>query len=440
MTLAERLRPQGFFWRVAAILLCAVALSLAIGAVFVHADRAQLQVELVASHAANRIADAERMLAMAEVNSAPAIVKALVTAGVRSDTEAAVPVDANSYPALREHFTATLVQRLGAETVVATAVVGDGASRVRFVARLRNAQGGHRQWSALEQLDRPVPPPRFLLPSLIALLLAMSAAALLAVRWATQPLSALAAAARALGTPDEGGPLSEQGPVEVRQAAHAFNEMRQRITAMVDEKTRMLAAISHDLRAPITRMRLRLEMLADGEARDKLITDLDELRRLTDEALEFLRGTARGEVIAPCDLARLVGAIAQEASEAGHAVAVTGAERLVLQARSGALRRCIQNLVGNALKHAGHAEVEIAERQGSAWIWVRDRGLGMSPAELARAFEPFFRGDPARGHAAGFGLGLPIARAIAREHGGDVTLRSRSGGGVEVELRLPVAH
>ena len=428
--------PQGLFWRLAAILFGALALALAITAQFVDAERAQLQRELIASHAAGRLAEAARMLAAVDAAAQPALTAALAAAGVQFDRDA--PAAAPRDTVLHEAFAAALAWRLGSASLVDTAVAADGAGRVRFSAQLRAPAGNAGWWSIEEGFDRALPPPRFVLPSLVALLLAVGAAALLAVRWVTQPLSALATAARTLGTAAERGPLPERGPAEVRQAARAFNDMRRRIGAMVDEKTRMLAAISHDLRAPIARMRLRVEMLDDAEARTKLVGDLDELRRLTDEALDFLRGAGGGEQVAPCDLAQLARALVWEAREAGQQVTLAEAGPILLAGRAGALRRCLQNLIGNAIKHTGSAEVELAAHDGAAWVWVRDRGAGLAPAEFEQAFEPFYRGDPARGHAAGFGLGLPIARAIARQHGGDVTLRARTGGGLEAELKLPL--
>jgi signal transduction histidine kinase len=437
MTL-RTLLPQGLFWRLATILLAAVALTLAITAQFIGSERAQMQRLQLANQAASRIADAERMFALTDAAARPALARALAATGVQLDGAVSAATADPSAASLHEGLAHALERRLDGTAVVATRIQTDGPARAQFVAELRTRQGEERSWSTDERLDLVLPPPRFLLPSLIALLLAVGGAALVAVRWVTQPLSALAAAARALGTAAVQDPLAERGPVEVRQAARAFNDMSARIGTMVDEKTRMLAAISHDMRAPITRMRLRVEMLADVQARARLVADLDELRRLTDEALEFLRGASAGEPVTRCDLARVAAAVVQDAREAGQEATLTGATELLLPGRAGALRRCVQNLVDNALKHAGAAEVELAARDGAAWLWVRDCGPGLTEAELGCAFEPFFRGNPARGHAAGFGLGLPIARAIAREHGGEVTLRARPGGGLEVELRLPV--
>jgi signal transduction histidine kinase len=220
-------------------------------------------------------------------------------------------------------------------------------------------------------------------------LLAVGRAALVAMRGLTRPLSGLATAARTLGTPAEGEALAEVGPAEVRQVARAFNDMRQRIGAMVDQKTRMLAAISHDLRAPITRMRLRVEPIEDAEARARLIADLEELHRLTDEALDFLRGTGGGEAAAPFDFVQLARAIVSEAREVGRDVVLVAPVSVVLMGRAGALRRCLQNLVDNAVRHAGSAEIELGTGDGAALLWMRDRGPGLAPDDLDRAFEPF---------------------------------------------------
>lgn len=430
--------PQGMFWRLAAILLGAVALAVAIAALFFGIERDHLRRDAIAQHAARRIVDAQRMLDHAAASDRRALAAAFAAAGVELDrawpAASAVAQDAE----LAAVFGAALRRRLDPGRVLAVAAAADDAARVRFAAQLRATDGAVHWWTLDAPHEPDPPPPHFLLPALVALLLAVGSAVLVAVRGLTRPLSALATAARTLGTPAEGEALAEVGPAEVRQVARAFNDMRQRIGAMVDEKTRMLAAISHDLRAPITRMRLRVELLEDAEARAKLIADLEELHRLTDEALDFLRGAGGGEVAAHFDLARLARAIVSEAREVGHDVVLVAPASVVLVGRAGALRRCLQNLVDNAVRHAGSAEIELGTGDGAARLWVRDRGPGLAPDDLDRAFEPFFRGDPARGHANGFGLGLPIARAIARQHGGEVTLRARPGGGLEAEVSLPL--
>jgi len=429
--------PRSLFGRLAVILLAAITLALAIAAQFLGMERGPMQGERLAGQAVQRIALAETVFAHADPAARPSVRQALAAAGLSLVAAADDPAPGARDETLGRIVARELRQRLRGIEVLAVEVHADDAGNARFVALLRSPAGEQRRWMTLEKPDRPLPPPRFLWPTLVALLVLVGVGALLAVRWVTRPLSALAAAARALGTGSVGPRLLERGPTEARQTARAFNDMSQRIGSMMDEKARMLAAISHDLRAPITRMRLRVEMMTDEVVRARLIRDLDELRRLTDEALEFLRGSVGGEPSRRCDLVQVAATVVQDARDAGGDVVLSGAASLWLQGRPGALRRCVQNLLDNALKHAGAAEIEVGRSGADAGLWVRDRGPGMSGEAFERAFEPFFRGDPARGHASGFGLGLPIARAIAREHGGELTLALRPGGGLVAWLRLP---
>lgn len=389
MRIVLRALPQGLFWRLAAILLGAVALVVAIAALFFGIERERLRRDESALNSAERIINAQRMLDHAAPQARRALAAALAAAGVELDH--AGPAAATAGDAkLTAAFDAGLRQRLDGGHVVGVTAAAEDATRVRFSAQLHAVDGAVHRWTVYESRERDLPPPHFLLPALVALLLAVGGLALVAVRWLTRPLSSLATAARKLGTPAEGQALAEVGPAEVRQVARAFNDMRQRISAMVDEKPRMLTAISEDLRAPITRMRRRVELFDDAEARARQIGDLDELRRLTDEALDFLRGTSGGRPVVSCDLARVARSIAQEAREVGRTVIVVGPASLPLDARAGAIRRCLQNLIGNALTHAGAAEVELALGGPDAWIWMRDRGPGMTDEDLRHAFEPFY--------------------------------------------------
>ncbi len=308
---------------------------------------------------------------------------------------------------------------------------------ISFVAQVRLGDG------ALVTFDSRQPAlsagwPHRLLLSLAILLAAVVAVSLLAVRWTTRPLAALAHAADDLGRSIDRSPLPESGPVEVARAARAFNTMQQRIADHVRERSATLAAMSHDLKTPLNRLRLRAELLSDGEAKRKISQDLDEMEAMVRATLEFMRGGESGEAPRPIDMTALLESIAQDARDSGGAASVEGAARSPYIGRPQSLKRCIGNLLDNALKYGQSASLQIEDTPGALIIRVRDRGSGIPDAQLERVFEPFFRLESSRSRdTGGTGLGLGIARQIAQLHGGTLKLRNPEGGGLEAVLALP---
>lgn len=258
------------------------------------------------------------------------------------------------------------------------------------------------------------------------------------VRMMTRPLDRLADAADALGRDPERPPLTVEGSTEVRGAIEAFNHMQSEIRAYVLERTRMLGAISHDLKTPITRMRLRAEMLPDGAVRDKFVRDLEDMEAMVGSTLELFRALDKEPQRHPVDVTALIESIVDDFRESGHEVPVAGAPHGNYHGHPEALRRCLTNLVENALRYGTRAEIAIDDDAGRLRILVRDHGPGIPPEELERVFEPFFRLEESRNReSGGSGLGLSIARNIARWHGGEVILSNAPGGGLLAELRLP---
>ncbi len=267
-----------------------------------------------------------------------------------------------------------------------------------------------------------------------------------AVRRLTRPVRDLAEAAERLGRDVNAPPLPEEGPSEVATAARAFNTMAGRIRRFVGDRTQMLAAIGHDLRTPITRLRLRAEFLEDEEQRRRMLADLDEMEAMIAATLAFARDEAAAEPAVPLDLAALCRTVLDEAAdarpEAAERVSYDGPERLVAQGRPVALKRALANLVNNALSYGGAARLRLqppdAARGQGVRLFVEDDGPGIPPAELDAVFQPFRRLEGSRNReTGGVGLGLPIARNILRAHGGDVVLRNRAGGGLLAEATLP---
>jgi signal transduction histidine kinase len=264
-----------------------------------------------------------------------------------------------------------------------------------------------------------------------------------AVRWVTAPLSSIASAARAFGRPGgaEAADLVENGPIEVAQAARALNEMRQRVRSLVDERTRMLVAVSHDLRTPLTRLRLRIERLRDHPAQSAMLDEIATINEMLSETLAYMREVGQTEAAAPTDLPSLLQTICAQFADTGHDVVYRGPDRLVLSCRPHALTRAVTNLVDNATKFGAAVEVGVKVRDGEVLIEVRDDGPGVPAAMLANVFEPFFKGDHARTQrgGGGFGLGLSIVREIAEGHGGGVELENLRPHGLTARLRLPWA-
>jgi signal transduction histidine kinase len=288
---------------------------------------------------------------------------------------------------------------------------------------------------------RPWYSPAFLIAFALMTLTA-AVLTLWAVRRLTAPVGILAAAAEALGRDVNAPPLPEDGPAEVATAAAAFNTMAARIRRFVQDRTEMLTAIGHDLRTPITRLKLRAEFMEDEDQRHKMLNDLDELEAMVSATLAFGRDAKTTEPVVSLDLAELLQTVLDEATDARPEVtdrlAYEGPPHLTVQARPLALKRALANLVANAITYGGSATVRLSERKGMLVIEVDDDGPGIPPQELERVFEPFYRGEPSRNReTGGVGLGLPITRNILRAHGGDVTLANRPTGGVRATVTLP---
>jgi len=277
-----------------------------------------------------------------------------------------------------------------------------------------------------------------IVPLILLLMLVCFSLSGFLVRMTTGSLDRLARAADAIGRNPEDAPLADSGPSEIHRVIAAFNRMQQRVLDYLVERGRLLTAISHDLKTPITRLRLRAEMLSDGEIRAKMLRDLEEMQTMVGTTLDFFRTTGSNPQRQPVDIGALIESICEDRRESGPALSVRGAAQAPFRADPQALRRCLENLIENALRYGGGAEIEVTDSSDRLRIAVIDRGPGIPESELERVFEPFYRLDASRNmDSGGTGLGLSIARNIARWHGGDVTLRNAPGGGLIAELALP---
>jgi signal transduction histidine kinase len=261
---------------------------------------------------------------------------------------------------------------------------------------------------------------------------------LLAVRLAMNPLKRMGDAAEALRRDIHSPPLQTCGPREVRGAAEAFNAMQRQIIENMEERSRFLAAISHDLRSPITRLRLRSEMLPSEALRTSFRADLSDMEEMVDATLSFARSGVEDSVREMVDLDLMLAMMV--ANLAGQAVTLTGSASRPISGFPQSLRRCVQNLVDNALRYAGSAEIHASGDKHMTVIEILDHGPGIADDQLEAVFEPFYRLEHSRNaDLGGVGLGLSIARKIALAHGGSLTLRNRAEGGLSVHLAIPHA-
>jgi signal transduction histidine kinase len=260
-----------------------------------------------------------------------------------------------------------------------------------------------------------------------------------AVRRLTQPLASLADAATGLARNLERPPLPENGPLEVAQAARAFNAMQSELKRYLETRAQALAAVSHDLRLPITRLRLRIERVSESELKSKMESDLAEMDEMIGNTLEFLRAGSIAEKASPLDLNALVESVTEDMITIGAEITRHGHATQPILVRPQALRRCLTNLLDNARRYGeGVISIFTSEQSDSIEIKIDDCGPGIPESDLERVFEPYVRIESSRAkHTGGSGLGLAIARAIARSHGGDVRLALREGGGISAILTLP---
>lgn len=297
--------------------------------------------------------------------------------------------------------------------------------------------GGHPVAVAID-LPRLPAPPGWTTDRLFLLLVVLAAIALslIVARLATAPLRRLSAAADAFARSIDAEPVVETGPGDVRAALATFNLMQARVRAGLRERTRMLAAISHDLQTPLTRLRLRLEQVEDEALRERLVADLSATLAMVKRGLDLARSGESAEDWSTVDLDSLLSSLADDAAEFGHAVRFTQGCGALVRVRPDALARCLSNLIDNAIKYGGGADIAAHRAGTSVIVTVQDSGPGMDEALLARAFDPFVRADRSRSSGDGTGIGLTIALAQAAAIGADLSLANRPAGGLEATLRL----
>lgn len=446
MTPRRRLWPATLAGRTALVLLLGLMAVQGLGLVIHAFDRLELQRIVQAREISGRAFQLWRQMALIGPERRAAL---LADADLPSGLEAGYgpePLVRPGMPPVPEHVLRLFrldaplgPPRLRPREALAASLPGaDGGG---IGVSLRFADGN---WLNLE-LRPPRPRPwhsdSFLL-AFVAMSLAAAGLILWAVRRLTRPVADLAAAAERLGRDVNAPPLPESGPREVATAARAFNTMAENIRRFVADRTQMLAAIGHDLRTPITRLRLRAEFMEDERQRERMLADLAEMEAMIAATLAFARDDAAAEPAVPLDLAALARTVLDEAADSrpdlAEKVAYAGPEHLVVPARPVALKRALANLVGNALAYGGAARVALERAGARVTLRVEDDGPGIPERELESVFQPFRRLEESRNReTGGTGLGLTIARSILRAHGGEVRLVNREGGGLMALATLP---
>ncbi|MEO8411848.1 MAG: ATP-binding protein, partial [Propionivibrio sp.] len=312
---------------------------------------------------------------------------------------------------------------------------GAGAAMRTFDLRLNDGQ-----WVRIAAAHETATPALStdLIVQLLVTLAIVIAVVMLAVRQATMPLQRLALAADTLGHDLAAPPLAETGPAETRRAAQAFNHMQERIRRLVDERARALAAVSHDLRTPLTRLRLRAELVEDATLREQMAGDLDAMAAMIDATLDYLRGLQDSEAARAIDMNALLQSLVEDTAVLGKEIGLAGTALAPYTGRLSALRRGLQNLIDNAIKYGRGAQLRVEDDGQVLRISVEDRGPGIPPDELTRVTAPYYRPDASRSReTGGVGLGLSIVQDVALLHGGELRLTNRRAGGLCATLILP---
>lgn len=432
-----RFLPKSLFGRMVLILLVGLVAAQVLSAALSLYERETYFYRIGRVEAAQRIADIVKLLDSFSVSERRRIVEVLDTPRVRIALDApppASPAVAQKPAAAITAFQSSLRDYLGANRPISVSAGSSPLAVPTVQVRLRDGS-----WVSFYQRPRPrIVWPRRLLANLLVLLLVTVMLLLVAVRWVTRPLSVLASAAEDLGRNINRPPLDETGPLEVSRAARAFNHMQVRLARYLQNRSRILAAMSHDLKTPITRLRLRAELLDDAEIRSRFARDLEEMESMVTATLDFMRGVDKPGVLQPVDIMALLESLQADAQEVGQQVNIKGATTTPYACEPQAVKRCIGNLIDNAVKYGKRATITVDDDAVRLKITVRDEGPGIPEDRLEHVMEPFVRLEESRSReTGGTGLGLTIARSIAEAHGGTLTLHNAEGGGLEARLTLP---
>lgn len=447
----RRLVPDSLFGRIALTFIGVLVLTMGITLFVQMLDREASVFRASAGPAARRVVDLIKLLDRLPPTQRVALAEIAEAQGVKIELLASPQIVTEPDPDDDDGVAmlGMLKDRIGAQRTLAVSVtrkfgettvpgtMGERTERFAFNVLARLDDGSWARFVLEEPRRLPRWPTR-VVQNLAVMLVVVAILTFVVVRWVTRPLKGLAEAADELGRDIDRPPVPETGPQEVRRAARAFNTMQERLGRYVRTRTAILAAMSHDLKTPITRLRLRAELLEDTTLREKFLRDLDEMQRMVGTTLDYMRGLDDREPLSAIDVDALLEALRADAEELGQPVVVSGKASTPFAGKPLGLRRILQNLLDNALHYARDVEIAIDDRPERLTIAVRDRGPGIPGELLDKVFEPFHRLEGSRNQGTGgTGLGLSIARNLAQAMGGDVTLINRAGGGLDARVTLP---
>lgn len=466
-----RLVPRSLFSRLVLVMLGVLALAQILSLTVHMHERGELLSQASGMRSAQRIADIVKLLDSMNADERPRIAQVLSAPPItiRLDDKPLAHVDQATDERARAALFRAMLRRFLGEGREMQVVVSEGPYVVpaemhgfksperrgpmgmgagaglrhasqpgfSFIAQVRLTDNSLVTFDSRQPASTASWPYRLLL-SLAVLFAAVIVVSLIAVHWATRPLKRLSDAAEALGQNIDRAPLDENGPEEVARAARTFNRMQARLQGYIRDRTRILAAMSHDLKTPITRLRLRAELLDDAEHRKRFTRDLDEMESMVAATLDFLRGLESGETAKPVDVMALLESLQADLAETGGEVHIEGQTTEPYPGKPQALKRCLRNLLENAVKYGKRAHVIVEDAAESLRIRIQDEGPGLPPEEIGKVFEPFYRTEQSRSReTGGTGLGLTIARNVAEGHGGTLKLLNRPDVGLEACLTLP---
>ena len=461
------LLPRSLFWRLILILVLGLILAQIIGSAILLRDRADQLQHNLGRHLVDRVTTVVRLINESRPEDRARIIQAFDSPEFNvsiSDQPRKQAEHTTTYPRLAKMLRRNLPDN--GKIIVSITPMDEGQDYhkpgryQRLMKRpprdskpRRNWRAKHAGFQAQVQLEsgewlifhRPVPADiqsrhNKLMTYLAILVISIVLLSFIAVRYVTRPLGLLANAADDLGRDIQSPPLDEKGPAEVRRAASAFNTMQRRLRRYIEDRGEILAAVSHDLKTPITRLRLRTEMLDNEKAQEKFNQDLDDMEQMVNATLDFMRGTESSEKPAPVDIMSLLEALRDDMNDLGAKVELEQAELKPYKGRPLLLKRCLTNLIENAVRYGGEARIMVELEKEQLQIIIGDSGPGIPEAERDKIFKPFVRGEASRSRdTGGSGLGLSISRNIARAHGGELTLRNGKGGvGLEAVVSLPL--
>jgi signal transduction histidine kinase len=464
----SRFLPKSLFGQTLFILLAGLIISHVVGSWIYAADREQTVRAVGGFAAAQRIANLTRLVQEAPREWRERIVAALSdqTFRVSLSTQAPAITPANGDAPVAQAISDFLVDQLSlgpARQPRVSAALPDspmfGGWHRMMMGRgpMMHGFGAFGVFGGFRDLQVAVPLPegqwlsfvttvpaigpsfsRQFLLSMGIMVLIILAVSVWVVRRVTQPLASLSAAAERLGHDLKAPPMAEIGTDETRQASRAFNTMQARLRTLIENRTHLLAAISHDLRTPLTLLRLRAENIDNVTEREKMLTTIAEMDAMVAMTLSFARDEATAEVRRPTDLTALVQSIVDDMADTGLPVRMEPSKTVLHNCRPAALKRAIRNLIDNAVKYGKKANVAITTTPKSIEITLDDEGPGIAERELSLVLEPFYRIDESRSReSGGVGLGLAIARSIAQAHVGEIILSNRAAGGLRASVVLP---